>query len=63
MVTVHSVIKSQTRLKQLSISKVGLGEDNCGGRVGSFSGSSGGKEFACNVGDPGLIPGLGSSPG
>ena len=25
-------------------------------------GSSAGKEFACNAGDPGLIPGLGSSP-
>ena len=28
-----------------------------------FSGSSVGKESACNVGDPGLIPGLGRSPG
>ena len=26
-------------------------------------GSSGGKESACNAGDPGLIPGLGRSPG
>ena len=24
-----------------------------------FPGGSGGKEFACNLGDPGLIPGLG----
>ena len=28
-----------------------------------FPGSSAGKESACNAGDPGLIPGLGSSPG
>ena len=28
-----------------------------------FPGSSVGKESACNVGDPGLIPGLGRSPG
>ena len=29
----------------------------------AFPGGSDGKEFACNVGDLGLIPGLGSSPG
>ena len=29
----------------------------------SFPGNSAGKESACNVGDPGLIPGLGSTPG
>ena len=28
-----------------------------------FLGSPAGKEYACNVGDPGSIPGLGSSPG
>ena len=28
-----------------------------------FPGSSAGKESACNAGDPGSIPGLGSSPG
>ena len=28
-----------------------------------FSGSSAGKESACNAGDPGLIPGLGRSTG
>ena len=28
-----------------------------------FPGSSAGKEAACNAGDPGLIPGLGKSPG
>ena len=27
-----------------------------------FPGGSAGKESACNVGDPGLIPGLGRSP-
>ena len=29
----------------------------------SFPGGSAGKESACNVGDLGLIPGLGRSPG
>ena len=28
-----------------------------------FPGGSGGKESACNAGDPGLIPGSGRSPG
>ena len=28
-----------------------------------FHGGSDNKESACNVGDPGLIPGLGRSPG
>ena len=28
-----------------------------------FPGSSVGKESACNAGDPGVIPGLGKSPG
>ena len=28
-----------------------------------FPGDSVGKESACNAGDPGLIPGLGRSPG
>ena len=30
---------------------------------GGFSGSTAGKESTCNTGDPGLIPGLGRSPG
>ena len=30
--------------------------------MGNFSGSSVGKESACNAGDPGLIPGSGRSP-
>ena len=29
----------------------------------NFTGGSDGKESACNVGDPGSIPGLGRSPG
>ena len=29
----------------------------------AFPYSSVGKDFACSVGDPGLIPGLGGSPG
>ena len=37
----------------------GLGED-C---AFSFLGGSDGKESACNVGDPDLVPGWGSSPG
>jgi len=28
----------------------------------AFPGGSGGKDFACNAGDLGLIPGLGRSP-
>ena len=31
--------------------------------IGGFPGGSVGKESACNAGDPGLIPGLGRSPG
>ena len=34
-------------------------EMNCVG----FPGGSDGKEYACNAGDPGLIPGSGRSPG
>ena len=33
------------------------------GNLRGFPGDSGGKESACNAGDPGLIPGLGRSPG
>ena len=35
----------------------------CSFCVPGFSGGSDGKEFACNVGDLGLIPGLRRSPG
>ena len=31
--------------------------------ISAFHGGSGGKESACNAGDPGLIPGLRRSPG
>ena len=31
--------------------------------IGGSPGGSGSKESACNAGDPGLIPGLGRSPG
>ena len=30
---------------------------------GGFRGGSDGKEVACDAGDPGVIPGLGKSPG
>ena len=33
------------------------------GGIWGFPGSSAGKESACNAGDPGSIPGSGSSPG
>ena len=48
---VYGVTQSRTRLKQLSSSS------------SSSSRGSAGKESACNVGDLGLIPGLGRSPG
>ena len=31
--------------------------------LGGFPGSSDSKEYACNAGDQGLIPGLGRTPG
>ena len=34
-----------------------------GGYHHGYPGGSGGKESACNAGDPGLIPGLGRFPG
>ena len=42
-------------------SLIALGKD--GGKGGAFPHSPVGKESACNAGDPGLIPGLGRSPG
>ena len=42
------------------IGRAGVG---CAGWVVDFPGSSAGKESACNAEEPGLIPGLGSSPG
>ena len=46
--TVHGVAKSWTRLSDFTH---------------SLPGGSDGKEFACNVGELGLIPGLARSPG
>ena len=48
---VHGVAKSWTWTEHLALN------------TKSFPGNSGGKESACNVGDPGLIPGSGRSPG
>ena len=39
-----------------------ISDDHCIYLVG-FLGCSAGNESACDAGDPGLIPGLGSSPG
>ena len=50
----HGVSKSWTRLSELSTHIV-----ICRGFLGSLAG----KESTCNAGDPGSIPGLGSSPG
>ena len=49
--TVHGVAKSRTRLSDFPLG------------LGGFPESSAGKEYACNAGDPCLIPGLGRSPG
>ena len=49
---VHRVIQSRTRLKQLSTHACTV-----------FPGGSGSKEYACNVGDLGLIPGWGRASG
>ena len=35
----------------------------CPGGSKGFPGASYGKQSACNAGDPGVIPGLGRSPG
>ena len=58
-VAVYGVAQSRTRLKQLSSSSRSLG--NFSPNLMAY-----GKEPACNAGDPGdpgLIPGLGGSPG
>ena len=36
---------------------------NLSSNAGDSGGGSEGKEFACSAGNPGLIPGLGRSPG
>ena len=70
---IHGVTKNRTRLSDWTelnwISSGGhgsCGQFSCRGGLPSFRGFSGGsdgKESACNAGDPGLIPGLGRSPG
>ena len=52
------VNKSQYQAKILGISFIYYVLELLG-----FPSSSAGKESACNAGDPGLIPGLGRSPG
>ena len=52
--TVHGVAKSWTRLSDFTYTFMPMK---------GFSGGSDGKESAWNVGDPGLILGLGRSPG
>ena len=44
-------LKKQNQMKQMWL------------KVICFPGSSAGKDSVCNVGDPGLIPGLERSPG
>ena len=62
--TVHRVAKSWTQLKQLSAhSHTRILLFSCNLWPMGFAGGSDGKESACNAGDPGLIPGLGRSPG
>ena len=39
------------------------GVQSCLSLSGGFPGGSAGKDSTCNAGDPGLIPGLGRSPG
>ena len=53
---VYGVAQSWTRLKRLSRSSSML-------YINGFPCGSAGKECACNVGDLGLIPGLGRPPG
>ena len=50
-------------VKTLHFHRRGGGFDPDRGATLGFPGGSAGKEFVCNVGDLGLIPGLGRSPG
>ena len=54
---VHGVVKSWTRLKRRSSSSSSSRETDGASLVAQI------KESACNVGDVGLIPGLGRFPG
>ena len=51
---VHGVAKSRTRLSDFHF---------LGYELYAYPGDSGGKESACNAGDPGSIPRSGRSPG
>ena len=51
----ESIIQSEVRKKKINII---INAD-----IWGFPDSTIGKESACNAGDPGLIPGLGRSPG
>ena len=57
---IYGVTQSQTRLKWLSSSSTCICPVIL---LPGFPGGSDGKEFACNAGDLGLIPGWGRSPG
>ena len=64
----HSIILRLSNIRAEVTSSPGLPEaegfSECKTLVWRFFfGGSGGKESACNVGDLGLIPGLGRSPG
>ena len=58
----HTIIKQMHKITSCNGKCL---EDNRRGktRVTGFCGGSDDKESACNVGDPGLIPVLGRSPG
>ena len=58
-------ISSCRDLRDPGIEPVSLASPNLAGRffTTGFPGGSAGKESTCNVGDLGLIPGLGRSPG
>ena len=69
---VHGVAQSRTRLKRLSSSSSSryyfrkelnqrIRRKACPGK--GYPGGSGGKEFTCNAGDQGSIPGSGRTPG
>ena len=61
----HSILLSgphTLRQPELGIVLLGTGMETDTKSWG-FSDGSNGKEFACNVGDPGSVPGLGRYPG
>ena len=63
---VYGFTQSRTRLKQLSSSSrssSSIRSSSSSRETLGFTGSSAGRESTCYAGDPGLIPGLGRSPG